>query len=784
MMRVNTLLGRLFFFSSLVVSILFFAQEATSSASSYVVPDVGHITAHIPAADFVPEINLDCLVRSDQVGPNVSQRLMCYRTVGPSAPPPPPPPYENPPVILELSGTLNLGSGLLTTPIFDCIEFLPGVFAASLSLAIPLDKTGAGVSGQFLELITDTSVPFDCNEPVQYGSLMMTPLALNHDEDSDGCTDYNELGGFTDPFNPNDCESSVADILVHWPGVERVGFFSCIAKVDYNPLSNALRSAQQCNNDLPNWALPPNDDIPPTWEDTCEALADRIPPECIAGDLTVPGEPGPDLKAGPPPPPPYTLQAPSISSGTYFPGGAGAPPSANCGATNCSVVTSCFEDAGPVEGPGPNIIWTTVLLDPLNPSSMQLDLDGTGSTTVDGVTIGTVDIWYQQTRANCQAGTPWGAPTFDNLPVLSIQAYEAGGINPNGNPPPWRAAATSGAPGVPTVFDFDGDGCTDEDELVVVPGCGDDPYNPSDSFDPNTVDLSGAYDITLRVSQGDCSIESNCQGSPVPGEYLNCRSQLNHDIATDDVNVRLYCYHDKPGSVINPEAYPGVSGDGFAGAPPPGPDANPSPTIEDYVFGDVDTTHAELNGTFSRATGQITLTGCINDEDGFASLGNVYIVATLDAHQLPGTVEIWAGQASQCAGSPTGVSMAAEALITQQPGGGQRDSDQDGVPDSRELGDETKCGRRDPYNPYDYYDVSIPRDGVIDLPNDILGVQLHFAPGGYAAGDENWDRPPVMTGAGLGSIWNRGSPDGVIDLPNDILGVINQFNPAGCPDLS
>ncbi len=68
----------------------------------------------------------------------------------------------------------------------------------------------------------------------------------------------------------------------------------------------------------------------------------------------------------------------------------------------------------------------------------------------------------------------------------------------------------------------------------------------------------------------------------------------------------------------------------------------------------------------------------------------------------------------------------------------------------------------------------------VELPNDILGVILHFAPGGYDPGDENWDRPPVMGGAGAGSTWNRGSPDGVIDLPNDILGVILQFNPGGC----
>ena len=67
---------------------------------------------------------------------------------------------------------------------------------------------------------------------------------------------------------------------------------------------------------------------------------------------------------------------------------------------------------------------------------------------------------------------------------------------------------------------------------------------------------------------------------------------------------------------------------------------------------------------------------------------------------------------------------------------------------------------------------------MIDLPNDILGVILKFAPGGYPPGDENWDRP--WKTSGHGGSWNRGLPDGVIDLPNDILGVTLQFNPGGC----
>lgn len=111
------------------------------------------------------------------------------------------------------------------------------------------------------------------------------------------------------------------------------------------------------------------------------------------------------------------------------------------------------------------------------------------------------------------------------------------------------------------------------------------------------------------------------------------------------------------------------------------------------------------------------------------------------------------------------------------------DTDGDGCSNERELGpDETLGGRRDPLYVWDYYDVSEPRDGVIDLPNDILGVILEFAPGGYLSGAVDhlgitiidiYDRGSVIPGSE--GHWVRSSPDGVIDLPNDILGVILQF---------
>ena len=91
--------------------------------------------------------------------------------------------------------------------------------------------------------------------------------------------------------------------------------------------------------------------------------------------------------------------------------------------------------------------------------------------------------------------------------------------------------------------------------------------------------------------------------------------------------------------------------------------------------------------------------------------------------------------------------------------------------------DETIGGLRDWTNRWDYFDVlgpgaDLPTDRTIDLPNDILGVILHFAPQGEVPPyDVQFDRGPRIGD----DVWDMGPPDGVIDLPNDILGVILQF---------
>ena len=580
--------------------------------------------------------------------------------------------------------------------------------------------------------------------------------------------------------------AGVSDIVVGSVN-SGAGLFYCIVKTDHELPSNAITTYLQCNIDIEGAGVAPTTNTPPSWDDTCDELAARVPPECVPGSLNNPSETGADAIAGPPPPPPYTNLVPQIGRGFYYPGGVGSP--GGVCAKDCTVVTSCFQDVGPIKGTGPNIISTAVLLNPKVENSIMADTNGdtVKDTKVDRVSSGTVDIWYNQSNASCDAFAPKGDPDFGGLPLESIQVNDKGGTNINPNPAPWRPGPKPGA----TTIDFDGDGCTDEAELDpnIFEKCGDDPQNPSDSFDHNTVDLSGVYDILVTVARSDCT-NDQCTAE-APGIYFFCRADIQHKPVNKILTGAAFCYVDSVGVDVNSQAYPGITGDGMAGAPPPGPqDANGS-----YAYGDVNETHTKLTGIFDKNRNWMRLYGCFQTD---GVLGNVYADLTVGANQLPGKVDIWVGQdeatckagalSGQYVGNPTADPTFNDALVTiwqANPNKGKGyDQDDDGVPTERELQDDIACGRRDPYNKNDYYDVSIPRDGVIDLPNDILGVILHFAPGGYPPGDENWDRPPVMAGVGLGSTWNRGSPDGVIDLPNDILGVILQFNPGGCPPLS
>ena len=389
-----------------------------------------------------------------------------------------------------------------------------------------------------------------------------------------------------------------------------------------------------------------------------------------------------------------------------------------------------------------------------------------------------VTIFYTPVDANSCANN---SNTVRSITYNVVWPLDGVSLNP-----PVGANADPAADGWDS--DWDKDGCLDWEELaqpqpvtVAAGGGGRDAFNPYDCG--RTID--GVWSVTVTLEP----ITINETKQIIPGSFFRCRASITMP------DVRIYCYRDDPNIDVNPDDAPGVKGDGYSGSIWP-TGTGGLPPASGGPFGDVNATHDVLTAAYSAGSDTLSLSGCLEDQDGSKPEGYVYWRTSTDISVLTGhgLIDVWTNQTeANCTGGTPGggsdfpadsffnvnIQIGIQGDNTQPTEHATHyDQDLDGVPNSRELKDDDACGRRDPYNRYDYYDVSQPKDGVIDLPNDILGVILHFAPGGYPAGDENWDRPPKMTNNG--SIWNRGVPDGVIDLPNDILGVILQFNPGGC----
>ncbi|OGO50654.1 MAG: hypothetical protein A2148_03215 [Chloroflexi bacterium RBG_16_68_14] len=110
-----------------------------------------------------------------------------------------------------------------------------------------------------------------------------------------------------------------------------------------------------------------------------------------------------------------------------------------------------------------------------------------------------------------------------------------------------------------------------------------------------------------------------------------------------------------------------------------------------------------------------------------------------------------------------------EALLGTDPA--NPDTDGDGCGDGAELGsDPTRGGRRDPLNPWDFYDVN--KDGRISASNDVLPVIMRYR---VRAGDARYD-PIYDRGPSRGPYpWNMTAPDGRIDANNDVLGILFQY---------
>ncbi len=95
----------------------------------------------------------------------------------------------------------------------------------------------------------------------------------------------------TGPCEPNDCgelinDGSLAGVsdIVAGSVNTGAGLFYCITKTDHQAGDNQIRTFQQCNVDIEDGGVAPNPNVPPTWKETCDALADRNPPECVEGD--------------------------------------------------------------------------------------------------------------------------------------------------------------------------------------------------------------------------------------------------------------------------------------------------------------------------------------------------------------------------------------------------------------------------------------------------------------------------------------------------------------------
>ncbi|MEX1254837.1 MAG: flexitail domain-containing putative surface protein [Dehalococcoidia bacterium] len=272
-------------------------------------------------------------------------------------------------------------------------------------------------------------------------------------------------------------------------------------------------------------------------------------------------------------------------------------------------------------------------------------------------------------------------PTTDANPIVAPAV-----VDPDGT-----QAAPAGKIPVPQPADadildddWDGDGCTDHDELAPsnldTLLAGRDPFNPNDC----TGNLSGVYNILATQTPAT----KDGLGNLVPGTYFHCIALVNKAITT--LTGSLVCYTDSPGlGGASGSAVPSHD-DGLAGPPPPPPYTTGAPSA--------------LSGSM---TGQsATITACFRNIGGVLK-PNVIAVATINVKTGKGTVDIHANQPTAACNALVPVVVTGGIVLTGVPIQLARqestfDHDQDGCTDAQELtaAATPKCGD-DPYNPLD-----------------------------------------------------------------------------------
>ncbi len=463
-----------------------------------------------------------------------------------------------------------------------------------------------------------------------------------------------------------------------------------------------------------------------------------------------------DGNPGAPPPPPYTEMAPSELNGVYD-------------KVNQKLIFDlCVANIGGL----------------LRPNAIA-------HVEVDAHSLkGTVEIWGNQTQAACEAKT--GNSTGPVFHVVSAPVQLAQqGINQNS----------------------DKDKCTDMEELLRTgpATCGDDPYNPHDS-DENFNSVGNLLVTVLdQFGAGGADWDKGA-GTIIPGIYYHCITDTQHNKTDNTLLVKAYCYIDSttPGICqINVEAYPGVCGDGIAGAGPPWP-ASKNPLPYQEAWGDIEDNTPTLTGIYDKADGHLHIEGCFADKDGFGAQGNVYASTTVNAGTGQGTVDltILILDTADCQNGPpfsSGAPFPTAKLETveQANKGGQGagyDTDRDGCSDKEELNDQPVGvnqdppqkfgGLRDPYKYWDFYDPDqnrqvalgdflavLSRFSASDL-NNTTTINRYTDPLSVAppppAYHPRFDRGGSQQAGTVGLGWNDTPPDGTLAL-GDFLSLLRSF---------
>jgi len=186
------------------------------------------------------------------------------------------------------------------------------------------------------------------------------------------------------------------------------------------------------------------------------------------------------------------------------------------------------------------------------------------------------------------------------------------------------------------------------------------------------------------------------------------------------------------------------------------------------------------------ANGTLVLgSACITD---FTPGTNLQVNVTLTTDKVllgtdPGTIRVVLdtihdnieGNLDDCndpAGTDVFTSTTYDSVLVE-PGndGVDDDTDRDGCLDERELRPVlNQGGIRDPWNPYDWYDIN--HDGAVSVTLDLLQIAL-----ANGAGNPNYlsrkDRGVLNYGP-FG--WNKSAPNGNIDITSDVLGAAQQVS--------